>query len=73
MSLMTRWDIPPVSIGKSVVSGLGVLFGPWPRSLFCFAVVSRWRNANLPGDLRVVGFAVFFVVVVIVCGDLPFF
>ena len=31
------------------------LFGLWPLSLFCFAVVSLWRYANLAGDLRVVG------------------
>ena len=57
---MTRWDIPPVSLGKSCVFVVGVLFGLWPRFLFCFAVFSRWRNANLAG-----GFAFCFLVLVL--------
>ena len=62
---MTRWDIPPVSLGKSWVIVVGVWFGLWPRFLFCFAVFSRWRYANLAG-----GFAcrlLVFVLLVVLC------
>ena len=56
--------------GKSGAFCVGVLFGPWPRSLFCFAVVSLWRNANLAG-----GFAcrrIWWFVVLFLFDDLPF-
>ena len=53
--LMTRWDIPPVSLGKSSVIVAGVFgLGSGPVFLFCFAVFSRWRSQIWPGDLRVV-------------------
>jgi len=72
MFLMTRWDIPPVCIGKSVLSGFGVLLGPWPHSCFASLLFLDRETQIWPGDLRVVAFVGFFVIV-IVCDDLPFF
>ena len=49
MFLMTRWDIPPVSLGKSCAFVVGVLFGLWPRSfvlLRCFLSMAKRKSGG---------------------------
>ena len=46
---MTRWDIPPVSLGKSCAFVVGVLFGLWPRSfvlLRCFLSMAKRKSGG---------------------------